>query len=221
MIAIANTPSPAHRTCAGKDQARDSHERFLHLLPAIRRHALVSFRDLDSEAREDAVQAAVGIAWANFRRLVALGRTELVYAGPLARYAVSRVRDGRGIGTRRNIRDITSSCCQRRRGLQIESLDQLVEQDGQWREMVVEDRRAGPAEIAAARLDLAAWLRLLPQRYRVIANVLASGETTCATARLFHISPGRVSQIRRELYEAWCRFQGETCTVPSPNPACT
>jgi hypothetical protein len=209
MIAIGKPSSAARRQCSGKDRDPDFHERFLDLLPGIRRRALVSFRDLNSEAREEAVQAAVGLAWANFRRLVALGRAELAFAGPLARYAVARVRDGRGIGTRRNMRDVTSLLCQHRRGLQIESLDQLADHDGQWREMVVEDRRAGPAEIAAARIDLAAWLRLLPRRDRVIAKVLASGETTRATAKLFHISPGRVSQIRRELYEAWCHFQGE------------
>ena len=41
------------------------------------------------------------------------------------------------------------------------------------------------------------------------AKVLANGETTSAAAKKFRITPGRVSQIRRELEQAWHRFQGE------------
>lgn len=47
-----------------------------------------------------------------------------------------------------------------------------------WQEIVVEDHRVGPAEIAACRIDFASWLKLLPCRLRKIAWTLASGETT-------------------------------------------
>ena len=60
-------------------------------------------------------------------------------------------------------------------------------------EVVVEDRRAGPAEVVAARIDFGDFLRSLSSRYRRIAAVLATGESTTATARKFHVSPGRVS----------------------------
>jgi len=39
---------------------------------------------------------------------------------------------------------------------------------------------------------------------------LASSETTKATARKFRVSPGRISQTRRELETAWQEFQGES-----------
>ena len=67
--------------------------------------------------------------------------------------------------------------------------------------MLVEDRRAGPAETAAARLDLTAWLGTLSKRNRLIAKALSMGETTGDVARRYALSPGRVSQLRVWLRE--------------------
>ena len=76
-------------------------------------------------------------------------------------------------------------------------------------EVLVEDRRAGPADTAVVRIDFAAWLQLLPRRLRNIATFLANGETTTTAAKRFRVSAGRVSQLRRELFLAWHRFQGD------------
>ena len=62
--------------------------------------------------------------------------------------------------------------------------------------LLVEDRKAGPAETAAARMDLAAWFGTLTKRNRKIAKALALGEPTAAAAKKFGISPGRISQLR-------------------------
>ena len=77
----------------------------------------------------------------------------------------------------------------------------------------MEDRRAGPAEVAAARLDLAAWYRTLSKRNRKIASALSMGETTRDVARRYALSPGRVSQLRVWLRKHWEQFQGETQCV--------
>ena len=68
---------------------------------------------------------------------------------------------------------------------------------------------AGPAETAIVRIDFATWLRFLPRRLRKIAAFLASGETTTAASKQFHLSQGRISQIRKELFLAWHYFQGD------------
>ena len=68
-------------------------------------------------------------------------------------------------------------------GFTVERFDQKDPQTGVWNEQLVEDRRAGPAEIAAARLDLAAWSRTLSKRNRRIARALSMGETTSVVAR--------------------------------------
>jgi FixJ family two-component response regulator len=77
----------------------------------------------------------------------------------------------------------------------------------------VEDHHAGPAEIAATRIDFGQWLNTLGSRRRRIAQVLATGETTSRVARQFRISPARVSQLRSELRAAWHAFQGEELAV--------
>jgi hypothetical protein len=44
---------------------------------------------------------------------------------------------------------------------------------------------------------------------RRIATFLGNGETTTAASKRFRLSQGRISQIRRELFLAWQRFQGD------------
>jgi FixJ family two-component response regulator len=72
-----------------------------------------------------------------------------------------------------------------------------------------EDRGAGPTEIAAAPIDFAAFLRSLSGREQEIALALIRGEPAGTIAKTFHISPGRVSQIRRQLSEKWQALHGE------------
>ena len=88
-------------------------------------------------------------------------------------------------------------------------LDYCDCKEGTWQDIVVEDRRVGPAEIAACRIDFASWLKLLPRRLRKIALTLASGETTSAAAKRFAVSAARISQLRRLLKQSWDGFQGE------------
>jgi hypothetical protein len=103
--------------------------------------------------------------------------------------------------------------------VRIESLSHDDSGDQEWRQVVVEDRKAGPAQTAIARLDLEAWLNGLPAREREIAMILATGESTQLTAKRFAVTPGRISQLRRKLYVAWRRFQGEVATVSRPHRA--
>ena len=96
-----------------------------------------------------------------------------------------------------------------KKGIHVERLDQFDRETGEWREILVEDRQAGPAETAAARIDVTAWFRLLPTRSRRIAKALARGETTSDAAQTFNVTAARVSQLRQELHDSWQRFQGE------------
>jgi len=91
----------------------------------------------------------------------------------------------------------------------VKSLDRFNADAGEWREVLVEDKKAGQADTAAARIDTPAWLRTLPRRNRRIAKILATGETTNAAAKKFGVSAGRISQLRRELEASWAAYQGE------------
>lgn len=198
MIAIAKSiVSPSHQ------------DSFLDMLPTIRRNARAAFDRYDKEAREEAVQEVVANCWQAFVRLVQQGRAELAYPTVLAKYAIAHVRSGRCVGCASNVHDVTSLYCQRANGITVERLDRYEHFRQEWKEVLVEDPKAGPAETAAARIDFAAWLRSLAPRVRRIAKLLATGESTGDAAGKFGVSAGRISQLRRGLEQAWHSFQGE------------
>ena len=79
----------------------------------------------------------------------------------------------------------------------------------------MEDKHSTPADVATTRIDFADWLESLPERTRHVAETLATGETTACVARMFGLSASRISQLRRELYQAWRVFQGEVAPATS------
>jgi hypothetical protein len=189
------------------------HAAFMAMVPTIETHAKLAFRHWDAEAREEAIQETVCNACCAYARLVERNRTDLAYAGALARFGVRQTKEGRKVGGRLNVRDVSSAYCQREKGLTVERLDKFDKEEETWQEIVVEDRHVGPAETAIVRIDFSTWMQLLPPRLRTIANFLANGESTTAAARRFHVSQGRISQIRKQLYQAWISFQGEAPAV--------
>jgi hypothetical protein len=66
-----------------------------------------------------------------------------------------------------------------------------------------------PPDAAAFRIDFPRWLDGLPDRDRQLVERLMVGERTLAMARRFHVSPARISQLRRELCQDYSRFHGE------------
>lgn len=189
-----------------KTSVASPQDRFLELLPQIERQARRAFYDRQPAEREELVQEVVANAYVAFNRLVQLGKQELAYATPLAMYAVRHVRSGRRVGTPVNKRDVLSPA---NRHVTVEPLQKFDHGDGEWKEVLVEDKHAGPAETAAARLDIAKWFRKLPAAKRRIARVLATGETTQGAAKQLGLSSGRVSQLRRELQASWRELHGE------------
>ncbi len=191
----------------------DASPSFEELLPAIEQQAVVAFRYSPPSEREDLIAETVANAFCAYSRLVDRGMADVAYATPLACYAIKQIRSGRRVGSKLNVRDATSEYCQLAKGIRIERLDRFDPEEQGWQEIVVEDRHAGPADIAAMRIDFAAWLKTLAPRLRRIAKTLAAGETTSGVARRFGVSRGRVSQIRRELMQAWAAFQGEVAAA--------
>jgi hypothetical protein len=204
MIAIAKTET----------ESRDEvlQEKFLAMLPTIVRYARVAFRNLSTESRQEAIQETITLAWVAFKRLADRGKLDVCFPTVLAGYSIRQVRAGRQVECRLNSCDVMSRYAKRKHGFQVLRLDQLDLHDDEWKEVLLEDRKAGPAEIAAMRLDFAAWLRRLPVRLRRIAKTLATGERTQAVARRFGVSAARVSQLRLRLRDNWLAFQGEDGT---------
>jgi DNA-directed RNA polymerase specialized sigma24 family protein len=180
------------------------------MLPTICAYAREAFARLNPEARQDLVQEVIANALVAYVRLFQQGRVALAYPTVLARYGIAQVRDGRKVGNRLNVRDVLSPYCQNRKSVTVERLDHFDDEENAWSEVIVEDRRAGPADTARARLDFAAWLKQLPRRNRRVAQFLGLGNRTSDAAKEFGTSEGRISQLRRELAGSWRTFVGDT-----------
>jgi hypothetical protein len=200
--------APAKRTPREQD-ATASNERFLQMLPGIKRAARMEFGGLDPEARAEKTQEVIANAFVAYSRLVEQGKEELAYPTPLAMYAIRQVKSGRHVGSKLNIRDVSSRHCQLKKRVRLGRLDHFDSDSEEWKEILIEDHRAGPAEIAATRIDFGAWLASLPKRLRKIVATLASGETTGAAAKRLGVSAARISKLRGELKASWEGFQGE------------
>ncbi len=184
------------------------HKPFLLMLPKIRQHAAVSFRHLKPEAREELVQEVVCNALKAYVRLVQLNKVDLAYPSVLARYGVAQVKDGRKVGSKLNVHDVSSQYAQQQKGFHVERLDQYDTSEDAWLEVFIEDKNSGPAAVAMMKMDFTAWLKSLPYRVRRIAKLLATGEKTGTVAKKFDLSAGRISQLRRELAKSWKKFHG-------------
>jgi hypothetical protein len=194
---------------AARKPAPAWHKLFLNLLPAIVAHARVVFRHLKGDNQDDMIQEVIANSYVACWRLAELNKLDLAYPSVLARFAVAQALEGRRVGSELNVRDISSPYAQKVKDFRLDRLDRYDAQEECWEEILVPDRTCTPAELAASRIDFPAWLDTLSKRDRRIALKLAGGETTDRTARKFGVSPGRISQLRRQLYVAWLRFHGE------------
>jgi hypothetical protein len=186
--------------------ARRWHARFLTFVPIIRTHAQLCFRHLRGDWKDEAVAEVIANACVAFARLVEQGREDLAYPTVLARYAVAQVREGRKVGSSLNVRDVLSPYAQQRKRFHVERLDYFDDDEGQWREAVVEDPNTPVFDQVCFRIDFPSWLSSLQRRNRRIAQSLSLGKSTKEVAKKYAISAGRISQLRRELHDSWCRF---------------
>jgi hypothetical protein len=212
MIAALKNQEPRTETSA-------NNAAFVAMLPAIRRTAQITFRKIRPELRDELIEEVVANCYVAYARLIERGQADRALPSPLARFAIAQVRAGRRVGNRLRISDALSSYAQYRKQFFVERLDQFDEEEDCWQQILIEDKRATPAEVAACRIDFAEWLRRLTARLRRIALALASGETTKGAAEKFGLSPARISQLREWLKKSWEAFQGEAEIGGRPQPA--
>ena len=185
------------------------HAAFEAMIPTIEEHARISFRHLDRDAYEEAIQECICNACQAYARLVERGKTDVAYASMLATFAVSQVRDGRKVGNSLNIHDVSSDYCRQRKNLVLERLDKPDETEEHWQEVLIADKTCTPAELAASRIDVPAWFASLSPCVRKIARYLSLGNKPSDAAERFGLSRCRISLLRKELHESWKNFCGE------------
>jgi hypothetical protein len=104
-----------------------------------------------------------------------------------------------------------SSRAQYLHGFTTQSLPQYEtdEGDNEGLDALVDNTRTPPPDQAAFRIDFPAWVRRHTKRKRNIIHDLMMSEKTRDVARKFGTTPGRISQMRRELYRDWNWFHGD------------
>jgi hypothetical protein len=145
MIAI--TKEPRETVTAHEN------EQFLQMVPAIKRYARLAFHNLRPEEREEAICEVIAAAFCAFRRLVELGKQDLAFATPLARFSVARFRSGRRVSNRKNSRDVSSVVAQRRQGFALESLQSGYCGPNIWIEILADNKLTPVPDQVAFRMD--------------------------------------------------------------------
>ncbi|MCY2987980.1 MAG: hypothetical protein NTY19_08980, partial [Planctomycetota bacterium] len=92
-----------------------------------------------------------------FRLVAVSGIADLHYADFRQSWAVMGI-------VKHDSRDVSSPYCQAHKRITVERLDKFDDRKGEWKEVLLEDRHAGPSETAAARIDIATWFDRLPRR---------------------------------------------------------
>jgi hypothetical protein len=210
MIASARPPTAPLKT---------SSVDFTSLLPAIQRQIHFALRKVPSYVRQELIDEAIAASFIAFHRLVTQGKTSRVFATPLARFSVLRVRDGRRVGSGGQRYEACCPFSARRAALRVERLDRFDTRVGRWVVRAVPASESSIPDQVAFRLDFQEWLARQSFRNRQLIEVLASGESTGEAAHRFRISAARVSQLRLAFYESWCAYQREVPAHRSLNAA--
>ena len=208
----------------------DLQARFLQLiLPHVEQHAWIVFRDLRCRARKaDAIAECVALAWKWTHRLFQQGKDPARFRTTLASFAAKAVKCGRRLARMERPKDVLSPRAQHLHGFRVESLpistrtahENLFSPHGQKRLDAFEERLRDNSQTPVVdqvqfRIDFPAWLRTLTGRERRMIHAMVRNERTKDLARTFEVSPGRISQIRRDLHQDWHRFCGDDSAQPA------
>lgn len=206
------SPSPHVTVCSSEIATA-----YLTMLPRLTAYLRSAFGRFEPEQREDALQETVASAFVAFARLCERNRSRFGVPRSLARYAVAHWFAGRRVGSSLNGNDVLSAYAQRRHQLRVEHLDPEEESGDAWRASLIADRQTPVPDQVWFRIDFPVWLAQLSSRNRQIATALAQGHTTHEVSQRFLLSPGRVSQLRREFCDSWRQFHGDLDSLDEPH----
>jgi hypothetical protein len=205
------------------DKASTDHlsDAFLGMLPKIHSHARIFFRDVKCPSQKaEKVAETVALAWKWHRSLAERGKDATSFPVAFAFMVAKAVKSGRRVCGQEKARDVLSPVAQRRHGFKIEPLpsstarsfeELLGDVRGQQKQDAFEERlqentMTPVPDQVAFRIDFASWQETLTTRERRIIEAMARDERTKDLSRTFDVSPGRISQLRREFAQSWQRF---------------
>lgn len=189
---------------------------FLAVLPAIERRARFAFRDVKCwHRKEEAVQETVALSWCWFRRLVEKGKNPSAFPVTLAGFASRQVKCGRGVCGKERIKDALSPSAQQQRGFTVGPLPSFSTlSNNPLQEALIDNTQSPVPDQVIFRVDFPAWLFRLGDRDSRIVEEMMLRAKTSDLADKFGVSPGRISQLRLELFQSWSTFEEEAGEQP-------
>jgi hypothetical protein len=198
---------------------------FLRLVPRIQTHAQIYFRAIQCpDQRADKISETIALAWRWFLRLHEQGKDISQFTMVFVYLVARAVKSGRRLCGQQKARDVLSPTAQQRHRFKVASLpcsmatshEKLYsvphgqhKQDA-FEELLTDDCRTPVPDQAAFRIDFPAWCQTLGERDRRLVYALMIGERTQDVARQFGLSPGRISQKRRQFHQDWHRFTSDS-----------
>jgi hypothetical protein len=178
------------------------------VLPRVLAHGRVYFRHVRStELKEEHIAEMVALCWKWHLRLAERGKDSTRFPTALATFAARAVRSGRRLAGMDRSKDVLSPLAQQRRGFAVGKLPEGSTLNGSPLEEALADNTQSPVvEQVCFRLDFPAWRVTHAERDRRLLDDLMLGERTLDVAGKYGLSPGRVSQLRRELHDDWEHF---------------
>jgi hypothetical protein len=181
------------------------------VLPKVLSHGRVYFRHLRSaELKEEYVAEMVALTWRWHLRLAERGKDSTRFPTALATFAARAVRSGRKLAGMDRARDALSPQARQRHGFDVGKLPDCSTLDGSPLDEALHDNTQSPVvEQVCFRLDFPPWRASRTERDRRVLDDLMLGERTLDVAGKHGLSPGRVSQLRREFLLDWRRYISE------------
>jgi hypothetical protein len=184
------------------------------ILPKVLSHGRVYFRHLRSaELKEEYLAEMVALTWKWHLRLAERGKDAARFPTALATFAARAVRSGRRLAGMDRSKDVLSPLAQQRQGFAVGKLPDCSSLNGSPLDEALHDNtKSPPDQQAMFRIDFPSWRASRTERDRRVLDDLLLGERTLDVAGKYGLSPGRVSQLRRELHDDWEHF----CAAPPP-----
>ena len=207
------------------------HARFLLILPHVERHGRIYFRHVRCPHRKaDAIQEMTALGWQWFLRLHQRGKDPAEFLTGFTALLARAVNSGRRLVGMAHAKDATNPATQRRHHFAVEVLPsslgasherRTASPHGQGLQDAFEERLRDMSttpvfDAVQFRVDFRAWMSTWPERDRRLIEGLGLGERTSALAQQFGLTPGRISQKRRQYHGDWLRFCGD---LPADQPA--
>lgn len=187
------------------------HARFLELMPRIETHARIVFRDVRcADSREDKIAETLALGWRWFVRLTRRGKDVGRFVSTFAALAARAVKSGRRLCGQEKAKEVLSPLAQRKHSFAVRSLPEGRSLAGNIINEALHDNvHTPPPEAAAFRVDFPAWLKAWTQRDRRLICDLMIGERARQVAKKYHLTEGRVSQLRRQFQQDWQAYCGD------------